>query len=541
MRSAPLLLIALVSAGCAANPRPAPMPPGATTPTAAAAAASSPTTPVRVAPREPPTCPPPCSPRDHLTRDLDAAFAAPALRSAIWGVKVQSLDTGAVIYELNPDTLLVPASNTKIVTTAVAAERLGWDFRFVTRLESSGPIDGGTLRGDLVVVGGGDPTMNDAFGGTAPIFDAWAAALREAGISRIEGRIVGDDNALEERPYGNGWSWDDFAYGYQAPFGALQIDENLVEVTIAPGAAPGDPAQLAMALDTSDLVLVNRLTTGAPGTPSEIDLFRLPGQRDLEVTGTIAVDAKPVTRETAVNNPTRHFATRLRAALLARSIEVTGDPVDMDELERGDTHLFHLGDAETHRDQGGATSRRVLATRESPPLREVAVRLMKVSQNLYAETVLRALSLTPGPASVEASQKIQEEVLASWGIAPGQYALADGSGLSRHNLVTASTVVRILQVMARSPAHAGPYSATLPIAGKDGTIAGRLRATRGEGNVRAKTGTLMRVRALSGYLTTAVGERLVFSVIANHFLVPPRVVDAAVDQALERLVTDTGR
>ena len=538
MRSGSVLLLAAMLAACAANPKPAPAPAGTTATTAAKppapgsgtiAGAPSPS-PVHVAPREPSCCPAPCSPRDHLTRDLDAAFAAPALRSAIWGVKVQSLDTGAVIYELNPDTLLVPASNTKIVTTAVAAERLGWDFRFVTRLETDAPIADGTLRGDLVVVGGGDPTMNDTFGGAGAAFDEWATALRAAGISRIDGRIVGNDDAFEERPYGSGWEWDDFPYGYLSPVGALQVDENVVEVSIAPGTAPGNPAVVSMPLAGPGIGVVNRVITGAPGSETDIDLSRLPGARDVEVSGTIAVGSKPATEIVAVDNPTLNFAARLRAALIERGIAVTGEAVDADELEKGDTHHFLRN----------TSSRRVLATRQSPPLRDIAVRLMKVSQNLYAETVLRALSLTPGPASVEASQKIEQEVLASWGIPEGQFALADGSGLSRHNLFTASTVVRILQVLARNPTHAEAFTATLPVAGKDGTIAGRLKATRGEGNVRAKTGTLGRVRALSGYLTTAAGERLVFSVIANHFLVPTRVVDAAVDQALERLVNFTG-
>jgi D-alanyl-D-alanine carboxypeptidase/D-alanyl-D-alanine-endopeptidase (penicillin-binding protein 4) len=290
-----------------------------------------------------------------------------------------------------------------------------------------------------------------------------------------------------------------------------------------------------MPLGTTDLVLVNRVTTGAPGTPTDIDLFRLPGQRELEVKGTIAVGEKPTNRNTAVNNPTRHFAARLRAALVERGIAVTGEAVDADDIGAADQDRVVAGNA------GEGTPRRVLATRESPPLRELAVRLMKVSQNLYAETLLRALSLTPGPASVESSQKIEEDVLGSWGIPEGQFALADGSGLSRHNLFTASTLVRILQVLARNPAHAEAFAATLPVAGMDGTIAGRLKATRGEGNVRAKTGTLMRVRALSGYLTTAAGERLVFSVLVNHFLVPTRAVDAAVDQALERLANFGGR
>jgi D-alanyl-D-alanine carboxypeptidase/D-alanyl-D-alanine-endopeptidase (penicillin-binding protein 4) len=249
------------------------------------------------------------------------------------------------------------------------------------------------------------------------------------------------------------------------------------------------------------------------------------------VRGTVPLGGAEVVREAAVDNPTLFFARTLRAALQARRIAVTGEAVDIDDLP----DAGHEGKA------GPATqpAPRVLLRHLSPPLSEIAKRLMKVSQNLYAETFLRVLSLTPGPATVAASQKVEEEVLASWGVAPGNYALADGSGLSRHNLVSADTIVKILRAMATDPADAQAFEATLPIAGKDGTISSRMKATRAENNVRAKTGTLMHVRALSGYLTTADGERLVFSIIANHFTVPTKAVDTAVDTALERLANFT--
>jgi D-alanyl-D-alanine carboxypeptidase/D-alanyl-D-alanine-endopeptidase (penicillin-binding protein 4) len=520
----------------AASPgaRVTPTPPGA----AGAHAAPEAAVPPRLTPAPRERCPD-CPPAEHLAFELDHLFATPALRQAILGIKVQSLLNGEILYELNADTLLVPASNAKILTMAVAAERLGWDFRFETRLETDAPIGRGVLGGDLIVVGGGDPTINsrdEASGaftrGTADstaVFARMADALAALGITRIDGRIIGDDNAFDDERYGFGWSWDDFAYGYQAPVASLQFNENLVQVAIRPGAAVGAAPVVELRPDAGGLSIVNRAVTTARGTPPALDVFRYPNSTSLEVRGSVPIDAGETVRDAAVDNPTLFFTQAFRAALVARGIDVRGEAVDIDDLPGASAG------------QDGSKPRRVLARHQSAPLSEIGRTLMKVSQNLYAETALRALSLTPGPATVAASLKVEEEVLAGWGIAPGQYVLADGSGLSRHNLVTASTVLRVLEVMARSPRHAEPFEATLPVAGVDGTLSSRLRATRAEGNVKAKTGTLLRVRSLSGYLTTADGERLVFSMLANHFPAPTRTVDAVVDQALERLASFTRR
>ena len=178
--------------------------------------------------------------RGTMARELDALFGAPALQTAVLSVLVQSLDTGEVLYRLNPDTLVLPASNQKIVTTAVAAARLGWDFRFETRLEASAPIDDGVLHGDLFVVGTGDPTINARENRRDTAFDEMAAALGAAGVSRVDGRLVGDDRACDDERFGDGWQWDDLPYGYSAPVGALQFNENLVEVVVTPAAQAGD-------------------------------------------------------------------------------------------------------------------------------------------------------------------------------------------------------------------------------------------------------------------------------------------------------------
>lgn len=205
---------------------------------------------------------------------------------------------------------------------------------------------------------------------------------------------------------------------------------------------------------------------------------------------------------------------------------MSGDPVDIDDLATADG-------------APGPASRRVIGRLPSPPLADVARPLMKVSQNLYAETVMRALSLGPAPASMESSKKAVEETLSRWGVPSGSYVVADGSGLSRNNYVNASMLVAILRAMARDATLAEPFLATLPVAGKDGTIGSRMKGTRAEGNVRAKTGTIANVRSLSGYLTTTAGERIVFSAIANNFTTPSATVDAAVEGALERVIGRT--
>ena len=513
-RGAFAALAVALAVACACGPKPRPAVAGPTAPRLGVGVVSA--------------CPAGGSAAIDLCHDLEATFAEPALRAAVWSVRVESLDRGDVLYQLNPDTLVVPASNTKIVTLAVGAARLGWNYGYETRLETAGEVVDGELRGDLVVVGSGDPTINGRDGNRAAVFAAWAEALRAAGIRRVAGRIVGDDDAFDDERYGDGWSWDDFAHGYAAPVGALQYNENLVQVVVRPGPAPGDPADVALVPAESGLLVANHVTTGPAGTDAEVDIARFPGRAELRISGTLPAGGGTQTLTAAVDNPTLFFVRALRAALASRGIEVNGDAVDIDELAPGDPSAPPGPGAPV-------PARRTLAVHVSPPLAEIGKTLMKASQNLYAETVLRTLSLRPGPASVAASRTIEQEVLAGWGLLPGQYALVDGSGLSRLNFVSASAVVRILREVARDPQGFAAFVATLPVAGRDGTIAGRLKATRAEANATAKTGTLRHVRALSGYVTALDGERLLFSIIANNFTTPTRDVDKVVDAAVARL------
>jgi D-alanyl-D-alanine carboxypeptidase/D-alanyl-D-alanine-endopeptidase (penicillin-binding protein 4) len=460
----------------------------------------------------------PASAVQLLQRDLDRTFNAPAFDRTLWAVVVQSA-AGDPIYRLNPSKLVMPASNMKIVTLAAAAERLGWDFTFETKLYATGPIAGGVLQGDLVVVGSGDPTINGRGGSPRRVFLDWAAQLKAAGITAIAGRIVGDDRAFDPDGLGRGWAWDDLAAGYAAKVSALQYNEDLVTVVIRPGASVGAPASIELSPGGSGLTVNNAVTTSAAGGSGSVDVRRLAGSGRLRVTGSVPLGSNETSLTASVDVPAQFFLQELHDTLVGAGIEIASAPV-----------LWN----QTATPIAVDPAHPVFAHR-SPPLSEFATVLMKASQNLYAETLLRTLGGQAGSESTQAGQEVIRDVLTSWGIPRDAYILADGSGLSRYNYVTADTIARILSRMAADPRDAANFEATLPIAGKDGTLAHRMNGPPAENNVKAKTGSMSNVRALSGYVTTRDGEQLVFSIIANNFNVPAEMIDAAVDAVMARL------
>ncbi len=476
--------------------------------------------------RTPPRSDPDTRPVRELRAELGRVFGAPVMARATWGVDIRSLDTGERLYELNAGRLMMPASTMKVVTLAATAEALGWDFRFITTLETAAPIENGVLQGDLFIRGTGDPTINARDNRADAVFGEWAAALRAAGIHEICGRIIGDDQAFEEPGLGPGWSWDYLEAGYAAPSGALQYNENTAALTVAPGAAPGDPAIVRLPPGTG-LAIVSHAVTGAAGSEETIALARRIDSAVVEVSGTIPAGAAEVRRNLAILNPTLYLAQATRDALAARGIAVCGHAVDFDEVA-----------AEFVGTGGG--ERRVLVTTQSPPLRQMATVLMKVSQNLYAETFLKALGAAQqGLGTTQGGRAAVRRSLASWGIPEDSFVNVDGSGLSRSNYLAPATVTAVLERMYRDPEHRDAFLATLPIAGKDGTISTRMRRTRAEANAVAKTGSIANVRALSGFVRTRDGEMLVFSIIANDFVVAPATVNWIADLAVEILANFT--
>ena len=459
--------------------------------------------------------------REQLRRELQTLFIAPATEHAQWAVSFYSPRNTETLFSLNASHFMVPASSQKLITAAVAAERLGWDYRYTTRVLSTAPVgEDGTIEGDVIVVGSGDPTINPRHPARWRAFDDWAAALKARGVTLINGRLIGDDNAFAEPGWGFGWSWDDLHQGYGAEPSALQFNENQIDVLVGPGMIAGSRAIIATSPLGSGMVIDHAVTTVAAGEQTVVEIARMPGTSFLNVRGQIAADAKPLTINASVENPTRFFVTALREALSRNGIFVSGGVTDVDELHAPVPH------AQLHE----------LVVDQSPPLAEIIDVMLKWSRNIYAESLLTSLAPAGAPASGARGLESLRETLGGWGIVRDNYLARDGSGLSRYDYVTADAMTSLLGHLLADPTHAEPFQATLPVSGMSGTLANRMKGTPAEGRVRAKTGTMSNVRSMCGYVTTLDGEQLVFAMLANDFRVPAAEIDAVMDRALNVIV-----
>lgn len=456
-----------------------------------------------------------------LAAALDSVFADTAFRRASWGVLVRDPRTGETLYRQGAERMLVPASNMKVVTGAAALEALGPDWRFRTTVAAGGPVQGGVLRGDLVVRGGGDPTIGARFGGgdARAVFRAWADSLRARGITRVAGRVVGNDDVFDDVPLGRGWAWDDLGAGYSAEVGGLEFNEGVVEVRVAPGARAGEPARVTLSPPTSYVPVENRVVTVAAGTPPRVSADRAATGTGIVVAGTVPLDTAGVDDEVAVRDNTLYFATTLRETLNEAGIQVAGAAVDADALPAGE------------RGESAAP----LFVHASPPMREVLAAFLKPSQNQYGEILLKTLGRElRGLGTASAGAAAIDSLLRARGLPVGGLAQADGSGLSRYNLVAPELLAALLEHMMKSP-HWETWHAALPVGGVDGTLAGRFRGTPLAGRLHAKTGTLSGVRGLSGYVPGPDGRPLVFSILLNHHTRSAREADRVIDAALLRI------
>jgi PBP4 family serine-type D-alanyl-D-alanine carboxypeptidase len=347
------------------------------------------------------------------------------------------------------------------------------------------------------------------------IFREWAEKLKGRGIRRIAGDLIGEDAVFEEARPGRGWAWDDLAFGYAAENGGLQFNENVVLLSVRPGAV-GELAVLQPSPSTSFIEIGNSLRTTAV-MDLDLDVVRADRANRFVLKGSIPSTAEPFVQSLSVADPSSYFLVVLRETLEAAGIRIEGAVKTRRAL------TAELNQPLT-----------TLHVHESPDLRYVLRVLLKTSQNLYAETLVKAVAPAPLGKSHADGRRQVERILTRLGVPPDAYQLADGSGLSRLNFLTADTLVRLLRHVYRQPYRAD-FLDCLPIAGVDGTLRRRMKGTAAAQNVRAKTGTLAHVRALSGYVTTRDGETLAFSMLANNFTQPLRVPEYAQDAALEYL------
>ena len=446
--------------------------------------------------------------------------SSPAARTAFWGIQIVDLATGKTLYELNPDHYFVPASNAKLFSAALALTRLGADFTFQTRVLAQAPPDElGRVHGWLRLAGGGDPNLSGravpyrvgpVTGNPLAAIEELAEQLVAHGVQRVDGDIIGDDTWYVWQPYAVGWAIDDPQSDDGPPISALPLADNVLTLSVHPGANVGDAAALSLLPAIEFYRIENRVRTVAAGGERRIRFERIPGSRDAQLWGTIPLRDRGQDLLISVEDPAQFAAMALGAALGRRGVAVNGSAIA--------AHLYPdtLADLE-HAPDAAPVAGIELARHVSAPMIEDLRITAKVSQNLHAELALRAAGRTRrNVGSFEAGMAEMKTFLAEAGIDPAGYSLLDGSGLSRLDLVTPSTVLKLLRYMYDSPARE-KWISILPVAGQDGTLSSRFGATAASGRVYAKTGSLSHVSALSGYLQRPDTTWVAFSILVNNY------------------------
>lgn len=459
-----------------------------------------------------------------LEEKIDRILDNPEVQQAHWGIHVVDGQTGRVLYARNAMRLFQPASNLKLFTTALALEVLGADHRYTTTIRASGAIDAnGVLRGDLRLVGDGDPTLSGRVypyqkdaprGNPVAALDELVTQLAAKGLKRITGDVVGDDRKYAWEPSPDGWTQDDAIWEYGAPVSALTLNDNSYSLVIQPGSAAGLPARLSLAPWPVDLVVDNRLQTVAGRNQAKVRIDRFPGARQLRVSGTIGVRDNATRELLAVDDPALFAAGALYEALTRQGIAVDGVPV-----------AEHRSAGVTMGEEGGAE----LARRVGPPLGEVLQVVNKVSQNLHTELLLREVAHHRHHAATrEGALEELRGYLGLLGAGGDQAHVEDASGLSRRDLVMPATLTAVLARM-NAFRERELWVSFLPTGGADGSLAKRYEKIQGARAIHAKTGSLANVTSLSGYADCACGRRI-FSIVVNHYAIPSSAIRATIDK-----------
>ena len=509
----------------------------------------------------------------RLAAQIEAVLWNPAVARAHWGIKVTSMD-GRTIYSQNEGQLFQPASNTKMFTTATALALLGPQATFTTKVVAKGTFSTpGRLVGDVVLIGAGDANLSGrpipyvppamrpkvAPGQEPPpgppalrYLEEMADQIAKTGLKVVNGDIVGDDTLYPWEPYPQDWSIDDAVWGYGAPVSALSINDSQLQMTIAPGSAPGVPASVTLDPITPYYTVdLSALTTGPAHSGSHVQVERAVGSRVLRVYGSIAVDASPDEEEIAIHDPAEYAAAALKSMLEARGILVTGiarakhriSNDDRGFLQASHESIPNMDWSKTYPAAAPASAcasncppgtETVLAQHISPPLLEDMVVTNKVSQNLHAEMFLHnvgAAVLGDG-STVNGARVVRAFLTTRAGIDPDDFVFFDGSGLSGHDLVAPRATARLLQFASTQPWFAD-WKRTLPVGGEDGSLVARFGRSAMKDHVFAKTGTLGEARALSGYIECASGKTVIFSIMVSAHTPGTSADRVAMDRIVE--------
>ena len=448
-----------------------------------------------------------------LEHRIDAAADA---SRGFAGIHVVELSTGKVLYKRNEDKLMLPASNAKLFTSALALLRLGAEYKFTTQVIAEGA--------DLVLVGSGDPSLSGrvfpyqkdaAFGPALKPIEDLADQIVAAGVQRVNGDVIGDDRLYPWAPYAPSWTQDDMVRDFGAPASALSINDNALAIFIRPGAQAGDAAALTLDPPLEYYAIDNRIVTVGKGSETKIRMARQAGSRQLLLWGSIAAGHNVVVESTAIDDPALYGAMALYDALTRRGVAIAGRAAARHRLATDDF---------------SASQGNVVATRSSPPLLHLLQTMEKVSQNLFAELMLREVGRSARHQGTrDAGLEEMEAMLGQIGGTKDDSRLEDGSGLSRNAMITPRLMTRLLGFMNASKLRED-WISLLPVGGEDGTLAHRLCCVSDAKGIHAKTGSLSRALALSGYADSRSHGRLAFSIIVNDFAAPASEVRSSIDK-----------
>ncbi|MBD1868334.1 D-alanyl-D-alanine carboxypeptidase/D-alanyl-D-alanine-endopeptidase [Cyanobacteria bacterium FACHB-471] len=441
-----------------------------------------------------------------LADELQAIANRPELQRSRWGISIQTLATGETLYEQEAQRYFIPASTAKLLTTAAALHQLGSSFQIRTSVYQANDSNEMVLR----VVGQGDPSFTDAE------LRQLAQQIRDRNITHID-RLIGDDQYFQDPILNPNWEWEDVQAGYGAGVNSLILNLNAIALTLSPQAV-GQPLQLSWSdpVEAQRWQVENNSITTAAEAPEFLQLERELNQPSLRISGQLQVGGEPEVEAIAIPDPSQYFLRRFQrilaeAGITVGQVAVATSPANGDE--------------------------QAIATVTSDPLSELLIQANRESENLYAEALLRILGATPTnstDSTLEAGIATVETTLTELGVDPESYVLADGSGLSRHNLVSPEALVQTLRAIAQS-AEAEVYRESLAIAGVNGTLQNRFRETPIQGRLFGKTGTASGIVTLSGYLELPDYQPLVFSILVNQSDQPVRIIRQAIDEMVLKL------
>ena len=455
---------------------------------------------------------------ESLAGWISNRISQPKYDGAFWGIRIDSLATGRVLFQHNAGKLFSPASNMKMFTVAAALDRLGAEYQIRTSIQAHArPDSTGVLEGDLIIYGRGDPTLTPRLhgGNLTNALRVLVETLKKTGLHKVTGDLVGDITFFHGPEYGSGWSWDDLEYYYGAEISALSINDNIIKASVLPAENCGERCTIEFEPFCDYLILSNRTETLPAGASNSIRFYRSPGANIVFTSGGLALGASNVIENIPIHEPARLYLSLFRAVAQKEGIEIAGKTRVLSDLEgqraigTRQAELIELGSA------------------NSLTLSNIAREILKPSQNLYADLLLAHLGehFRKSSDSIELSSEqlgIREVsgFVKSIAIRPEEYYFEEGSGLSRDTLVTPNAIIALLKQMKRHR-ESEAFIQSLPVAAVDGSLRARMRKTAAAGNVQAKTGSLHWASTLSGYVQTVAGEPLVFALMLNRYEPPP--------------------